>query len=263
VTVLRRYALVYREFLSTSVTEATSYRLHFVLLVAMDLFFYGSTLWSVGFIFDHVDAIGPWGRSQVLLFMSFMLAVDHLHMTFVSENFWIFSFELKAGKLDFVLIRPLGALFSVFFRHVRVASLCNIVVPWACIVHFGRQAGLSPLAWALLPPLVLLALTLLVSLEILLSMSMFWLVESMGINFLRMQLQQVARWPDVAYRHAAQRLFTFVFPVLLVGSAPVRFLLDPMDHGHLLGMVAAILASWIAIAALWRVGLRAYESASS
>jgi viologen exporter family transport system permease protein len=260
---VRHYWQVYKEFLSTSFAEAMSYRLHFVLLIVMDLLFYFSALASVDFIYDHVQTIGQWARPQFLFFVSFMLAVDHLHMTFVSENFWNFSYELRTGRLDFVLIKPIGALFPVFFRMMRPGSLCIIFVPWACLVHYGRQAGLAGWAWVALPPLVLAGLTLAVSLEILLSTSMFWLIESAGINFLRMQLQQVSRWPDFVYRVFAQRLFTLVFPILLIGSAPVRFLFDPSDWPPLLGMAAAILWTWVLIAVLWRRGLQAYESASS
>jgi len=260
---IKHYWQVYKEFLSTSFAEAMSYRLHFVLLIAMDLLFYFSALASVDFIYDHVKSIGVWDRPQFLFFVSFMLAVDHLHMTFVSENFWNFSYELRTGRLDFVLIKPIGTLFPVFFRMMRPGSLCIIFVPWACLIHYGRLAGLTVWAWAALPVLVLMGFTLAVSLEILLSMSMFWLIESVGINFLRMQLQQVARWPDFVYRAFAQRMFTIVFPILLVGSAPVRVLFDPQDWPRLFGMAAAIVLSWAGIGFFWRLGLRAYESASS
>jgi ABC-2 type transport system permease protein len=259
----RRYFAIYREFIATSFTEAMSYRAHFVLLIVMDLLFYASSLASVSFIYDHVGSIGGWPRERFLFFTSFVLAIDHLHMTFVSENFWNFSFDLRTGRLDFTLLRPAGALFTVFFRHMRPASLCNIFVPWGCLFYFGSQAGLGALHFAALPPLVLLGLTLLVSLEILLSMSMFWLVEATGINFLRMQLQQVSRWPDFVYRYFAQKLFTIAFPVLLVGSAPVRWLFDQGDFWPLVGAILATLVSWAFISRLWRRGLRAYESASS
>ena len=257
------YARVYREFVSNSFAEAMTYRLHFVLLVIMDLLFYVSTLASVGFIYDHVELIGSWHRDQFMFFVAFMLAVDHLHMTFVSGNFWIFSYELRIGHLDFLLLKPIGAIFTIFFRYVRAASAGNFIVPWAFLVHYGRRAGIHGATWLFVPPLVLLALTLLVSLEILLSMSMFWLVESVGINFLRMQLQQVGRWPDFVYGYFARKLFTVIFPVLLVGSAPVRFLLDPRDWRLLVGTVVTIGLSWLAIGHFWRRGLRAYESASS
>ena len=117
--------------------------------------------------------------------------------------------------------------------------------------------------WLMIPLLVVLALTLLVSIEILISMSMFWTIESFGINFLRMQLQQLSRWPDFIFKNMARKVFTYLVPVLLVGSVPVKVLLGEQPLTLLLSMVAATLVFWPLIYFFWRLGLRKYESASS
>jgi len=260
---LVHYGRVYREFIHTSFAEAMTYRTHFVLLIFMDLFFYFTTLASVSFIFDHVDKIGAWEREEFLFFISIMLAINHLHMTFISESFWRLSVDIRKGDLDFILIKPLGTLFSVFFRFIRPASLLILPVPWGLIIYFGRLIQLEPLSWVLLPFLVLLGLILLVSLEILISTSMFWIIEGWGINFLRMQMQELSRWPDFVFQTLARRVLTLVFPILLIGSAPARFLLDNQDFLPLIGMLVAILISWVLIRFFWKLGLGAYESASS
>ncbi|MEZ0369336.1 MAG: ABC transporter permease [Candidatus Sericytochromatia bacterium] len=260
---IRHYLGIYKEFLSTCFAEAMSYRLHFVLLVVMDLVFYLTIMGSVDFLFAHLERIGPWGRSEFMFFMAFMIAVEHLHMTFVSENFWEFSYDIRTGQLDFILLRPVGTLFVAFFRRMRPGTLLNGFFPWAYLVWFGRELGLGFWQWAALPLLVLLSLALLTSIEILISMAMFWIVESMGVNFLRMQLQQLSRWPDFVYQYFAQKFFSFVIPVLLVGSVPVKFLLEPDQGLGLLKMIGLMLLSWVLIGVCWRKGLVSYESASS
>ena len=115
----------------------------------------------------------------------------------------------------------------------------------------------------MLPFLVILSLVLLVSIEILISMSMFWTIESFGINFLRMQLQQLSRWPDFIFKNMARKVFTYFIPVLLVGSVPVKVLLGERPLVLLLSMVAACMVLWPLIYIFWRLGLRKYESASS
>ncbi|HET9239304.1 MAG TPA: ABC-2 family transporter protein [Oligoflexus sp.] len=261
---LMRYWGVYREFLANAFAEASSYRLHFVLLIVMDQLFYFSSLGSVSFIFDHVNAIGPWERDEFMFFTAFMLAVDHLHMTFISESFWNFSFDLRTGRLDFVLLRPLNTIFSIFFRYIRPATMINFVTPWAFLIHFGRAVDLGVGQWVSVPFLVVASLVFLVSIEILISMLMFWTVEAFGINFLRMQLQNISRWPDFVYRGVARRFFTLVIPVLLVGSAPVKAVLNPEeDASGLLWMLIGLVLIWVAIRFVWKLGLRSYESASS
>jgi ABC-2 type transport system permease protein len=222
-----------------------------------------SALGTVDFLYDHLALIGDWGKTQFLFFVAFMLAVDQLHMTFVSENFWNFSQDLRTGRLDQVLVQPVNALFPSFFRYVRAASMLNVPVPWVALIYLGRQVGLPALSWWLLPFFVALALVLQVSLEILISMIMFVTVESWGINFLRVQLQSVSRWPSFVYRLPARMFFSTVVPVLLIGSPPVRVLFDPRDPRPLGWVVLATLGIWVVTGWAWRRGLARYESASS
>jgi len=260
---MRHHWAIYQEFVKNCFSEAMSYRLHFVLLILMDLLFYASVMGTVEFLFQHLDTIGPWGRTEFMFFMAFMLAVQHLHMTFVSENFWNFSYDIRMGQLDYILLKPANSLFIVFFRTVRPATLLNGLFPWAYLAYFGQKIGLGWWQWLALPVLVLLGLALMTAIEILLSMSMFYTVESMGVNFLRMQLQQVSRWPDVVYQGPARYLFGLGIPVLLIGSAPVHFLLDPHQWPRIVAMLTALLTCCLLIRVLWKRGLRAYESASS
>ena len=85
----------------------------------------------------------------------------------------------------------------------------------------------------------------------------------MGINFFRMQLQQISRWPDFVYQYYARKVFSFFIPVLMVGSTPVTFLLDPSQWLTLVWMLLLIVMLWFLIRFFWDQGLKSYESASS
>ena len=260
---MKKYLGIYREFFSSALAEAMSFRVHFVLVIIMDLLFYASSLLSVAVIYEHVSLVGPWNREEFLFFISFMLAVDHIHMALISENFWNFSFLIRSGKLDFELLRPANALFTLFFRHIRIQTLLITPVPWGALYYFGSQLSLSFYQWLAIPFFVVLALALLVSIEILISMSMFYTIESFGINFLRMQLQQLSRWPDFVYKYLARITFTFLLPVLVVGSAPVKFIFNYERWEQLSLMVGAIIVFSILIGIAWTRALKSYESASS
>ena len=260
---IKTYWGIYKEFISNCFVEALSYRLHFVLLLVMDMIFYLVSLGSVDFIFQHVEHIGPWHRTEFMFFISFMIAIDHLHMTFISESFWNLSHDIRTGKLDFILLKPVNSLFPIFFRHIRPGTMLNGLLPWSFLIYYGHQLELNVIAWVVLPVLLIFGLTLLTSIEILISLSMFYLVESFGINFLRMQMQQLSRWPDFIYRFYARKFFSFVIPVLLIGSAPIHFLLDFSQWQRLLEAGILLVIVWILIAFGWRRALRSYESASS
>ncbi|OUR99813.1 hypothetical protein A9Q84_01950 [Halobacteriovorax marinus] len=260
---LKHYLNVYGNFVSTSFSTAMSFRFNFILLIFMDIFFYFSSLATVSFIFDHVSAIGPWNKEQLMFFISFMLCVDHLHMTLISESFWVLSRDIKTGAMDFIILKPIHSIFSCFFRHIRTSSFCNTFVVWGCLIYYGREIELDTLSWVLLPFLVLLSFTLLALLEFIISTSMFWMTEGMGINFLRMQFQNLSRWPNFIYSSMSRRFFTMVIPVLLIGSAPVHFIIDHSKWHYLIYLVIAIVLSYIVLMYIWNRALNQYESASS
>lgn len=260
---IRQYWEVYKSFLATCFAEAAQFRLNFILIILVDVVFYLTALGTVDIMYDHVARIGAWGRYDFLFFVAFMMTVDHLHMTFISEGFWGFGEDVKTGKLDFLLLKPLGIVFSVFFRYIRPSTLSIIWVPWGILIYYGIKVGLTPVAWVLLPLWVLAATALLVSIEILISLATFWVVDAMGVTMLRVQLQQVSRWPDFVYRYGARKFFTFVLPILLVGSLPVQFLLAPHRWELAIAMGAALTILIALIRWVLSRGLRRYESASS
>jgi ABC-2 type transport system permease protein len=260
---IKHYFSVYIGFLSTCFVESMSYRIHFFLLIIMDLFFYFSTLAAIDILYNHVATIGPWQREQFLFFVAVMLAINQLHMTFLSESFWMLPYSLKTGAMDFLLIKPISPLFSTFFRYIRPGSLCNIIVTWSVLIYYGMGVGLNGLDWVALPIVVILGFILAASIELIIACSMFWMLEGTGINFLRIELQQLARWPDFIYQGVLRQLLTVALPVLLIGSAPARFLFNYHDVLPLIMMISAIIMSWILLRITWRLGLIKYESASS
>lgn len=260
---ISHYIQVYKKFVSTSISVETSFRTSFILLIFMDLFFFFTSIGSVSFIYDHVEKIGPWNRQELLFFLSYMLVIDNLHMMIFSQSFWEFSFNLKTGQLDYVILKPMNTIFSVFFRHFRASSLFNTPLFVGTLIYYGNQVGLEALSWLLLPIFIILSLALLVVLEFILSTSMFWLTDGIGINFLRMQFQQLARWPNFIYQGFLRKILTFAIPILLIGSGPVHYLLNKNSWQLLSAMVVVLIVSTFVLFSIWKVGLRRYDSASS
>lgn len=260
---MKHYLSVYKEFFKTSLAIATSYRLNFFLVVIMDLGFVLTTLAGVDFIFDHVQTIGPWGRDELLFFICFALTVDIFHMSFLSENFWMFSEDLKQGNLDFVLLKPVHAIFITFFKSIRASSFTNLILNWGILIYFGIQLGLTPLQWFFVPIFSIVSFALLAMVEITISCLMFWIIDGLGINFLRMQFQQLGRWPDFIYKKFFRLSFTFGVPMLLVNSAPVNILYGNDQAYYLSVYLIALTLSFIVMKRFWAFALEHYESASS
>ena len=261
---MRQYLKVYGQFFATSLSESMSFRLNFIFITLFDMVLFGTALGGVEIIYQSIDQIGSWTKHEFQFFLVFVMLVEYIHMTFASPNFWNFSHIMTKGELDLVLLKPMSSLFSVFFRSSRVETIPSAFVVLGFLIYYGFQIPLGGLSWFLLPVFVIASFIFLVTFEILIMCAAFWLVESFGLNFIRIQFQSLARWPEFIYGQFLRRTLTYVLPVLVFGNVPVKILLDPfqvLPWGFLfVGLQVLIL---IMIQVLWRAGLRRYESASS
>ncbi len=260
---IKKYLGAYAHFFNTNVAKELSFRSHFVLLIIMDILFLSSSIATVSIIYNHIDTIGAWDKNQFLFFMCFILSVSQIHMVFISQNFWELSHDVKVGNLDFKLLKPIGTLFLIYFRHMRIGSIPGLFLIHGALIYYGQFIDLSIWDWVMMPFFLLASLTLKISLEMLMSLGSLWMVESFGLNFLRMQFQQLSRWPDYIYKAKMRMAFSYFLPFLLIGSAPVRFLFNSKDYKLLLVSLVVLAVSWVLIGQVWKLGVKQYESASS
>ena len=233
------------------------------MITIVDTFFLISTLGSAYVLFSHVETIGPWNRDKLLFFLCFMLAVDDWQNLLVTNNFWMLSSDLKEGNLDYVFLKPVKSLFPLFFKYLRIASLGSVITTAVLLIYFGLELNFSILQWFLLPPLLLLALVLRSLIEMAIALMMFWTTEGTGINFIRLQLQSVSRWPDFIYKGLAKKALLTLVPVLLIGSAPLHFLFDFSQWQMLLLLVSLCFVFLFIVRFMWTRAKYKYESASS
>ena len=198
-----------------------------------------------------------------MFFVTFMLSLNALNTTILSTNFWMFSEDLKTGNLDYILLKPVSSIYIVFFRYIKPSGIPNILLTHSFLIYFGIQNSLGLLEWLMLPFLLMLSFILYALIQFVISCAMFWLIEGLGINFLRLQLQELARWPDFIYGKYIRTLFMSALPILLVGSGPVHFIFD-RSYWYLLPlMILVSTILYIILHFLWEKGLTHYDSASS
>lgn len=260
---LCHYCSVYQGLFSCSVVESTGFRANFVFMFILGCVSQLCVYYGITILFNKVSHIGVWDRETFLFFASYMIVVLELHNTFVTRNYWELYDLIVKGNFDFLLLKPLHPIFLTFFRYCRIANFLLLFLPVSALIYFGTQIPLSLEDWCLLPFLILLSFILLTLLGILMSCFVFWSYQGAGINFLRIQVQEMASWPDYLFISSFRFLFSYVFPVLLIGSAPVRYLRNATDYKLLLLMLFECVVLCILIRFFWRRAMVQYESASS
>lgn len=262
-SVYSAYVAVLKQQFLNSLAKLMSFRLSFFLTVLFDIAAFVTFYFTTDIIFTHVTSIGGWTREHFLFFIFWMQSVNCLHSSIAAPNFWNFATEIRNGSLDFRLLRPLGSLFDVFTAVTRPIGLLVLPVILGFVIHYGIELHVTVWGWIAMPFLWLLTFVLLMLLEILMSMGMLWTKGGDGINFVRIHTQQFERWPDFVYPTSLRLIFTRVFPILAVGTFPVKAVLGQGEWWEIPFLVVMTFVTWRLIAKVWILGLKRYESASS
>jgi ABC-2 type transport system permease protein len=260
-----RYLKLYSYFVRFSLSKSMEFRLDFFFRVFMDTFFYVVNILFYKIIFLDTGMLAGWSEPQVLVFVSGYLVVDAINMTVFSNNSWWLPIYINKGELDYYLVRPVSSLFFLSLRDFAVNSFVNLIM------------ALSLLAWALwqypeplgigrifLFGLLLVNGTFLYHLVRLLSIiPVFWIHSGRGFEQLFWGLSRSMERPDRIFSGWVRRVLTTVIPYSLMASFPARVLFEGINVNLLLHLALVTVAFWLFVVWLWKMGLKAYSSASS
>lgn len=183
-----------------------------------------------------------------------------------------FADTIRRGEFDRVLLRPVGAFMQVIgsdFRLRRLGRLTQGAIALALAPRF-----LPDLHWTATKVAVALAgvvsgVTMFVAILLLGATLCFWTVETTELtNILTYGGCTILSYPLTIYNRALQRLFLYVVPLAFGSYIPACYVLGrPLPFGWPPGRAFAAPAIALVFAliagAVWRVGVRHYQSTGS
>jgi len=248
-----------------SLLASTQYRGNFLLSTLFSALW---TAWSVLpliVVFDHVESIKAWSPAEATLVMAWFVLLRGLLEAVVQPNLTTLVERVRSGTLDFVLLKPADPQLLVSFSSLEPARLLDVPVGLGLVVWALDQMAYSP---SMVDVVTAAALTLsgaaiIYALWLCAAATSFWWVKVDSLTYLLGAVMDAGRWPGSVYRGAARVLFTFVFPVIVMTSAPPRALLGRLDGEHILGCFALALMFSVGARLFWRRAVASYTSASS
>lgn len=221
--------------------------------------------------FGKFPTLLGWRVGEVALLyglVSFSLGVAEM----VGAGIDGFQDTIRRGEFDRVLLRPVGPLAQVAGSDFRLRRLGRIVqgaLSCAVALHL-----LPHLHWTVVKALMLLlgvaSGALVFTAVFLLGATMcFWTVETSElVNIAIFGGRELLSYPLPIYNQVFQRLFVFVIPLAFGSYIPVCYVLGrSLPFGLPSGVTFAAplvsLAFALVAAAVWRVGIRHYQSTGS
>lgn len=262
---MTRYLRLYLYFLRFSFSRAMEFRFDFFFRIVMDVIWYLVNMAFFRVLYLHTPLLGGWNEAEVLVFLATLFLSDALHMTVFANNMWWFPHYVNRGDLDYYLVRPCSSLFFLSLRDFAANSSVNLLMTlafaaWVVATFPGPLAAANVALYVLLVPLGVVIHWLC---EMLFLVPIFWTHQGAGLRSVHHSLNKYSQYPDGIYSGWTRRLFTSIIPFAVIASFPTRALLAPDPWPVVAHMLAIVVFGGAAIAAFWRVGLRAYASASS
>jgi ABC-2 type transport system permease protein len=248
-----------------SVVRTMMFRFDFLMWSLVEFFWMGVNILLVAIIYRHTDSIAGWSQYEMLLLVGTAMLIQRLLMGFFWSNLFELGRNIRSGHFDFFLAQPGNPLFMVSTRKLDLDGIVNTTVAVAVIVYSLHQLGVRPSLADIGLYTVCVGCGLLINYGALLMIVSltFWIIGSHGIEGGYFTLFEFARLPREAFRGAANVVFVWVLPVVVVSNTPARALLGGLDAGLALWLVA-VTAVWLSLGIfVFQLGLRRYSSASS
>ena len=217
-------------------------------------------------LFSKVTALNGWSFHQVLFIHGFSLVPLGL-FNLISVNLYRFGDQyIVQGKLDRVLLRPLGTLTQVLCESFNVSGLNEIMLGIGVMIYAGAELQLGFGVWDVLALLVLAPSASLVFTGVFLALTSvtFWAEDRMGLAPPVYNLIRFSRYPITIYSMPVRMFLTFVLPFAWVAFYPATWFLDRPEFGRLAVFTPLVgLVVFIGAVLIFKRGVRRYSSTGS
>lgn len=216
-------------------------------------------------IFSGTSTIGDWGKYEVLLLTFQGGLTDALITCFVVPGLSRLPELVNTGKLDFYLLKPIGARFNLSVRNFSFEQIPNVVINVYGISYCLSRLDFQPSFPLILGYVVvtLCGFAIIYSIMFALMSLSFWLFRMDVVMEVCAELITIGNKPSTIYPRTLQKILIYIIPVLVAFNYPVVYLIRSRSP---LIIVTALLcaAAWAFLSHfIFKRGLRKYVSAGS
>jgi ABC-2 type transport system permease protein len=213
-------------------------------------------------LFANVPDVAGWGYHEMLL-LSGLLSIAGGCNALFWDGAWNTGGMVIKGDIDYRITRPAPVIIQVGSSHIGMQSIGEVVFGTAMFVYGWIGAGVGFAAIPIGVLAIACAAVIQSALVTVLCAVNFWIKGQASIfAFLLIELQGNAmKMPLGIFPSAVRLVAMFVVPVAFVNFVPVAVVTGHMSGWWLAGIPAAVLGSVLLAVGVYRLGLRAYDSA--
>jgi ABC-2 type transport system permease protein len=260
-----RYLRMFRAFASSEFQFEMEYRGNFYLSIVEMFLVIGTSIAAVLVMFQHTTTMNGWTLPQMIVLLGVYYMIQGGVNLVFSPSFERLMEHVRAGTLDFHLLKPVNVQFLVSTRHLRVVRAADLALGLAVVifglVQVGAEIGVGP---ALLFVVSLLfGIMLVYSLLLGLVTLAFWFVRVENLLAIFWAFTEAGRFPVDVYPLWLRVSLSTIVPIGIAVTAPANVIAGRMDWIAVAMLGAGTVLAVGLASALWRWGLRNYTGASA
>jgi ABC-2 type transport system permease protein len=219
-------------------------------------------LFFIYYALSGSKVLGKYDRDQVIFFFLTFTLIDSLGQL-LFRNIYTFRGMVVSGSFDFVLLKPVSALFRVLLGGIDMIDAATIPI----IVIFCYLWGLrfDPNIYIVISYLVLVVNSLVIIAAFHIIVASFGIItlEVDNLIMIYRDIESMGRFPVDIYNPVVRNVLTFVVPIGIMMTVPAKVFLGLITPA---GVVTAFIISAVLLflsLRFWHFALLRYTSASS
>ena len=256
---------LYGKYLSLHLKIQLEYKASFILTAVGQFLSAFSAVLSFFFLFARFHQVEDFTFSQVLLCFSVIWMAFSLAECF-ARGFDRFSTIIANGEFDRILVRPRGLILQVLGQMIDFSRLGKFVQAVLVFAYGVWQSGVdwTPTKIAVVVSMVLCGFLLFFALFLVGAALTFFTLEGLEVlNIFTDGGREFASYPLSIYGREVLTFCTFVIPLALVQYYPLLYLLDRAPYPWYGLLPLASLLFFLPSYALWRYGVKKFQSTGS
>lgn len=213
---------------------------------------------------QNVQDIGGYNSAEILVFFVTYQFIDTLAQT-LYRGVYTFGNDVRSGKFDGTLTRPLNVLFSVLTGQPDINDALFLIPSAAVSVYLLAGAGLDITSWSVLLYVALLinSMVLATALHILIVSITVVTTDIDNVVWMYRDVTRLGQFPVTMYFELIRLALFFFIPVGMMFTIPSQVLFNSVPSYSLVLVTGfTVIFFWISMR-IWNAAVKTYSSASS
>jgi len=260
---LRRVSRTFELSLATMLL----YRSNVIFFLVFESMFMVAQFLGVSIGFDLAGgSIAGWTRDQAMLLTAINTLSHQIFIFLFINSIFNVSVHVWNGYFDYLLLKPLHPLESIWVNgQVVISNIPSVFVSIGVLIYFMTQ-NLDFITWIQLPVFVLFivaGVAVRVALALACVAPVFYAERFAESNEAFWSLTALGRYPLSVYPKAMEMGLTFALPLGMLAAIPasVLFGLHSMIY-YAFAFIASLLFVWVCIGIFMRA-MRSYQSVNA